>query len=187
MFLVPGASLGLGRPMTEVVLKQGNIYVATYCKCQADGLPQSIHRINSWCFDRMSLGRRMRFPQLMPRPKRCLDELTLYTILDAGYAVVGEVEVVPLAEARALFDVSASYPRMFRPWLIGYALDQCLGLTRSAVTFFRDSNKPMGGRLWKTPMYKRARRSEWNNTSARVVFITDKHESGLLFRKARSL
>lgn len=52
---------------------------------------------------------------------------------NAGFGVMGEVESTPEEEARKMFDVNA--------W-------GAINVAREAIRFFRDVNKPQGGRLW---------------------------------------
>lgn len=97
MLLVTGASSGFGREMTELVLKKGNIAVATARKQISE------------TFGRLDV-----------------------VFNNAGYAFLGEVEATPEDAARAMSDTNF--------W-------GATNISREAVKFSREMNKPIGGRL----------------------------------------
>jgi NAD(P)-dependent dehydrogenase (short-subunit alcohol dehydrogenase family) len=126
---VTGASSGFGKALTEVVLREGDIVVATLRK------PSVLAPLTKQYPPTQLL--------LLPLDVTCPSDITaaftrtqeIFGRLDvvfnnAGFGIFCEVEGTPDADARALFDVNF--------W-------GAVGVSRAAVKFFREVNPPGKG------------------------------------------
>lgn len=114
MLLVTGASSGFGREMTELVLKKGNIAVATARK------PETL-----------DVSKSQEIKEVFVQISETFGRLDV-VFNNAGYAFLGEVEATPEDAARAMSDTNF--------W-------GATNISREAVKFSREMNKPIGGRL----------------------------------------
>lgn len=129
--IVTGASRGIGRSMTELVLKNGDIAVATLRN------PSSLSDLSSKYSSSQLLIIPLdvtHTPQIKAAFEAAIKAFQRIDIVfnNAAAFQSGEAEAVPEDAARKLFDVNF--------W--GAA-----NVTLEAVGVFRDVNKPQGGRL----------------------------------------
>ncbi|KAF8996889.1 hypothetical protein BDQ17DRAFT_1544556 [Cyathus striatus] len=131
VWLVTGSSSGLGFAVVNYALSKGDIVVATLRK------PEALSKLSAKYDDSKLLVVKLD----VTNPDEISSAFSIahktYGRIDivynnAGYAIIGEVEITPDKMARDLFEVNF--------W--GAA-----NVTREAVRFFRDVNTPSGGRL----------------------------------------
>ena len=130
--VVTGASSGFGLSLTTHVLEQGDIVIATVRK------PETLQQLlQTW-----TQGQLLVLKVDVSSPDDIKDAFRTAEIRfgridvvynNAGFSVMGELESTPEEEARKMFDVNV--------W-------GAINVAREAVRFFRDVNKPQGGRLW---------------------------------------
>ncbi|KAJ7677743.1 hypothetical protein DFH06DRAFT_1167070 [Mycena polygramma] len=131
VWLITGASSGFGRAMTEVVLAEGEIAVATL------RTPADLHELAAAHPDRLVLVKcDVTKPDDIISAFSCaIEKFGRVDVVfnNAGYAIAGEVEATPDDAARALFDVNF--------W-------GAVAVSKEAVRVFRDVNpENAGGRL----------------------------------------
>lgn len=129
--LVTGASSGFGRLLTETVLAEGEIAVATL------RTPSDLEDLAAANPDRLVVVKcDVTKPQdILFAFSHAIDKFGRVDVVfnNAGYTIVGEIEATPEDAARALFDVNF--------W-------GAVGVSREAVRVFREVNPPnAGGRL----------------------------------------
>lgn len=66
---------------------------------------------------------------------------------NAGYSAVGEVEAMPMADAKDMFEVRQRHPRQASAYLSQTNFFGATRVSLAAIKFFREVNKPIGGRL----------------------------------------
>ena len=137
-FLIPpldtvtGASSGFGLSLTTYALEQGDIVIATVRK------PETLkHLLQVW-----TKGQLLILKVDVSNPDDIKDAFRTTEIRfgridvvynNAGSSLMGELESTPEEEARKMFEVNF--------W-------GAVNVAREAIRFFRDINKPQGGRLW---------------------------------------
>jgi len=130
--VVTGASSGFGLSLTTHALEQGDIVIAAVRK------PETLkHPPRTW-----TDGQLLILKVDVSNPDDIKDAFRTAEIRfgridvvynNAGFSVMGELESTPEEEARKMFDVNV--------W-------GAINVARAAIRFFRDVNKPQGGRLW---------------------------------------
>ena len=130
--VVTGASSGFGLSLTTHALEQGDIVIATVRK------PETLEQLlQTW-----TQGQLLVLKVDVSSPDDIKDAFRTAEIRfgridvvynNAGFSVMGELESTPEEEARKMFDVNV--------W-------GAINVAREAIRFFRDVNKPQGGRLW---------------------------------------
>ena len=134
---VTGASTGFGRSMTELVLNQGGIAIATL------RTPSALDTLRAqWPEDKLiilklDVTKREDINTAFENVKANVGRID-FVFNNAGYGLMGEVEGTPEDVARAMFEVNF--------WGAAY-------VAREAVKCFRDVNKPQGGTLLNVSSY----------------------------------
>jgi len=131
IWFITGASSGFGRAMTELVLRNGDIAIATLRKpAMLDSLVAQYPPTQLLVLE-LDVSKPEEITRAFSRSQEVFGRIDV-VFNNAGYGVVGEMESCPDAAVRAMFDV-----------LFWGAVD----VTREAIKFFREVNRPMGGRL----------------------------------------
>ncbi|TFY60676.1 hypothetical protein EVJ58_g4990 [Rhodofomes roseus] len=131
IWLITGSSAGMGRAMTEIVLSQGDIVVATLRKPSAiDDLVQKYPK-ERLLVVRVDVSKKDEIAAAFEKAREVYGRIDV-VFSNAGYGILGETESVPEDTARKLFDTNF--------W-------GALNVALEAIRFFRDVNKPQGGRL----------------------------------------
>ena len=126
---VTGASSGLGKALAEAVLRRGDIVVATL-RTPSVLAPLTKHYPPSQLLLlTLDVTRPSDISAAFTRTQEVFGRLDV-VFNNAGYAMFGEVEGTPDADARALFEVNF--------WGL-------VGVSRAAVRFFREVNPPGKG------------------------------------------
>ena len=129
---VTGASTGFGLTMTKCVLKNGDIAVATLrTPSDLDALRAEYPSPQNLLLIKLDVTKPEEISSAFKEVKDKLGRID-YVFNNAGYAVVGEVEGVREADARAMFEVNF--------W-------GAMNVAKEALEFFREVNKPQGGYL----------------------------------------
>ena len=128
---VTGASSGFGRAATEQVLNSGDIVIATLRKPEVLADLQAKYPTDRLLVLKLDVTKHQDVIDAFRKAKEVFERVDV-VFNNAGYGVVAEVEGTPDDAARAMFDVDF--------W--GAA-----NVSREAVRFFREVNKPVGGRL----------------------------------------
>ncbi|KAJ3488943.1 hypothetical protein NLI96_g2475 [Meripilus lineatus] len=135
VFLITGAASGFGLHLTELILKNGEIAVATDIKL--DGLAdlQREYATDKLLVRKVDVSQPKEISDAFVAAKDAFGKIDV-VYNNAGYGIVSEAEGVPNEDARALFDVVY--------WgAVSVALE--------AIKFFREVNGPsVGGRLITT-------------------------------------
>ena len=129
--LVTGASTGFGRAMTELALAKGDKVIATLRKPEALNDLKSLHSSNRLLILKLDVTKPDEILTAFAKGKEVFGKIDV-VFNNAGWAIVGDLEATPEDEARKMFDTNF--------W--GSA-----NVSREAVRFFREENKPCGGRL----------------------------------------
>jgi NAD(P)-dependent dehydrogenase (short-subunit alcohol dehydrogenase family) len=129
--LVTGASSGFGRSMTELLLNKGDKVIATLR--QLDALSDLSARFPSsqLLVIPLDVTNSAAVSAAFSRAKEVFGRIDV-VFNNAGQCVLGETESVSDGEARQMFEVNF--------WGATY-------VSKEAVKFFREVNKPIGGRL----------------------------------------
>ncbi|KZT64534.1 NAD(P)-binding protein [Daedalea quercina L-15889] len=131
VWLITGSSSGMGRAMTELVLSQGDIAVATLRKPSVlDDLVQQYPR-DRLLVVKLDVTNKDEIKAAFAKAREVYGRIDV-VFNNAGYGILGETESVPEEVARRMFDTNF--------W-------GALNVALEAVRFFRDVNKPQGGRL----------------------------------------
>ena len=129
---VTGASTGFGLTMTKCALKNGDIAVATLrTPSNLDALRAEYPTSDKLLIIKLDVTKPEEIASAFKQVKEKLGRID-YVFNNAGYAVVGEVEGVKEADARAMFEVNF--------W-------GAMNVAKEALEFFREVNKPQGGYL----------------------------------------
>ena len=126
---VTGASSGLGKALTEVVLRKGDIVVATLRTPAVLAHLATLYPPSQLLLLPLDVTRPGDISAAFARTRDVFGRLDV-VFNNAGYAMVAEVEGTPDADARALFEVNF--------W-------GAVGVSRAAVKFFRELNPPGKG------------------------------------------
>lgn len=117
--------------MTERVLKNGDIAIATLRKPEALSDLQTQYDTTKLLVLRLDVTKPQEIRDAFAQAKEAYGRVDV-VFNNAGYSVLAEAEGTPDDAARAMFEVNF--------W--GAA-----NVSREAVAFFREANKPSGGRL----------------------------------------
>ncbi|TCD70173.1 hypothetical protein EIP91_004643 [Steccherinum ochraceum] len=129
---ITGTSAGLGKALTEYILERGHIVVATLRKppdldyLKAKYPPEQLLIVKLDVTDRKDIA------TAFDKTREVFGRLDV-VVNNAGYGLIADIEDTPEDVARTLFDVDFWGPAI---------------ISKAAVKFFRDVNKPgVGGRL----------------------------------------
>jgi NAD(P)-dependent dehydrogenase (short-subunit alcohol dehydrogenase family) len=129
---VTGSSTGFGLTMTKCVLKNGDVAVATLrTPSDLDALRAEYPSPDKLLIIKLDVTKPEEISSALKEVKDKLGRID-YVFNNAGYAVIGEVEGVREADARAMFEVNF--------W-------GAMNVAKEALEFFREVNKPQGGSL----------------------------------------
>ena len=131
LHIVTGASSGFGRAVTEHVLRKGDIAVATLRKPEILSDLQGIYPASRLLVLKLDVTKVDEIAAAFAQTKEKFGRVDV-VFNNAGYSVLAEVEGTPDDVARAMFEVNF--------W-------GATNVSREAVRFFREVNKPAGGRL----------------------------------------
>ncbi|KAF9790396.1 hypothetical protein BJ322DRAFT_1104054 [Thelephora terrestris] len=132
VWFITGSSSGIGLSMTKTVLENGDIAIATLRKPSAlDHLrekypPNRLHILKLDIVDKEDIITAFEYA------KKELGRIDI-VFNNAGCGVIGEIEGTPEEVARKVFDVNF--------W-------GTMNISKEAIRFFREVNRPQGGRLW---------------------------------------
>ncbi|PCH43825.1 NAD(P)-binding protein [Wolfiporia cocos MD-104 SS10] len=129
VWFITGSSSGFGRAMTETVLRRGGIAVATLRKPTALSDLAAEYPPDRLLLVQLDVTKPDQVTAAFAQAKRAFGRIDV-VFNNAGAALFAETEGTPEEAARALFEVNF--------W--GAA-----NVSREAVRFFRDENKPAGG------------------------------------------
>ncbi|EPS99568.1 NAD-binding protein [Fomitopsis schrenkii] len=131
IWFITGSSAGMGRAMTERVLSQGDIAVATLRKPAALADLAQKYPKDRLLVVRLDVTNKAEIISAFAAARAAFGRVDV-VFNNAGYSVLGEVESVPEETARTLFDTNF--------W-------GALNVALEAVRVFRDENQPQGGKL----------------------------------------
>ncbi|KAH7921664.1 NAD(P)-binding protein [Leucogyrophana mollusca] len=131
VWLITGASSGLGRAVTEFVLQHGDIAVATLRKPEVLSDLVAQFPSDKLLVVKLDVTKQTDIEAAFAQAKSVFGRIDI-VLNNAGFGVVAEVEGTSDATARRLFEVNF--------W--GAA-----NISREAVRFLREENTPAGGRL----------------------------------------
>ncbi|KAH9942738.1 hypothetical protein B0H21DRAFT_779899 [Amylocystis lapponica] len=131
IWFVTGASSGFGRAQTECVLAKGDIVVATLRKPEMLADLTEKYGSDRLLVLKLDVTSRDEIVAAFAKAQEVYGRIDV-VYNNAGYGLNGEVEGVPDDLARGIFDVNF--------W-------GAVHVSQEAVRFFRDVNKPSGGRL----------------------------------------
>ncbi|KAK7693963.1 hypothetical protein QCA50_003538 [Cerrena zonata] len=131
VWFITGTSTGIGRYMAELLLKKGEIVVATARKPEVLADLKAHYPSTQLLILQLDVNKLQDIKTTLTSAKNAFGRIDV-VFNNAGYAVVGDIEATPEDEARTQFDTNF--------W--GAA-----NVSREAVRFFREENKPSGGLL----------------------------------------
>ncbi|CAL1712884.1 unnamed protein product [Somion occarium] len=131
VWLITGASSGFGREMTELVLKKGEIAVATARKPETLNDLKAKYPASQLLVLKLDVSKAQEVGDTFAGIKGTVGRLDV-VFNNAGWGIMGEVEAAPEDISRAVFDTNF--------W-------GAKNVSLEAVKFFREVNKPVGGRL----------------------------------------
>ncbi|KAH7915491.1 NAD(P)-binding protein [Hygrophoropsis aurantiaca] len=131
VWLITGSSTGLGRAVTELLLENGEIVVATLRKPEALSDLITKYPAQKLLVVQLDVKRKTDVDIAFAKAKEAFGRVDI-VVNNAGYGIVAEIEGTSEDRARDLFEVNF--------WGAAY-------ITREAVRFFREENKPIGGRI----------------------------------------
>lgn len=117
--------------MTELILKKGDIAVATARKPEMLNDLKTIYPSSQLLAIRLDVSKPLDIKDAFSQAKTAFGRVDV-VFSNAGYGILGEVEATPEEEARTMFDTNF--------W--GAA-----NVGRAAISFFREENTPCGGHL----------------------------------------
>ncbi|KIJ39281.1 hypothetical protein M422DRAFT_257887 [Sphaerobolus stellatus SS14] len=130
-----GSSVGLGRAVTEHVLSQGDIVVATLRKPEAISDLASKYDSSRLLILKLDVSKLEDIKAVFAKINETYGRLDVVHN-NAGYGVFAEAESIPDNAARTMFEVNF--------WGV-------VNISKEAIRFFREVNKPgVGGRLLNT-------------------------------------
>jgi len=129
VWIITGASSGLGKALTEAVLRKGDIVVATLRKPSVLAPLTKQYSPFQLLLLSLDVTRPSDITAAFTRTQEVFGRLDV-VFNNAGYGMIGEVEGTPDADARALLEVNF--------WGL-------VGVSREAVKFFREVNPPGQG------------------------------------------
>ncbi|CAL1712892.1 unnamed protein product [Somion occarium] len=131
VWFITGASSGFGREMTELVLKKGEIAVATARKPETLDYLKAKYPQSQLLTLKLDVSKAQEIKEAFAKVKKVFGRLDV-VFNNAAWGVMGEVEGTPEDVARTMFDTDF--------W-------GASNVSLEAVKFFREVNKPVGGRL----------------------------------------
>lgn len=131
VWFITGASSGMGRAMTEVVLENGDIAVATLRKPEVLSELAARYPKDRLLTVKLDVTQPSDIAAAFETARAAFGRIDI-VFNNAGYAILGEIESVPDDVARKLFETNF--------W-------GAMGVAREAVRFFREVNTPQGGHL----------------------------------------
>ena len=131
LFTVTGASSGFGRLLLEYVLKKGDKAVATLRRPEVLADLKETYPEDKLLLVKLDVTKPEEIIDAFRKAGETFGRIDV-VFNNAGYGVLAEVEATPDAAARAMFETNF--------W--GSA-----NVSREAVRFLREENKPCGGRL----------------------------------------
>ncbi|KAI0724955.1 NAD(P)-binding protein [Fomitopsis betulina] len=131
IWFITGSSSGMGRAMTEHVLSQGDIAVATLRKPAVLADLARKYTKDRLLVVKLDVTKKAEIQSAFAAARAAFGRVDV-VFNNAGYSVLGELESVPEETARTLFDTNF--------W-------GSLNVALEAVRVFRDENQPRGGRL----------------------------------------
>ncbi|KAI1793783.1 NAD(P)-binding protein [Ganoderma leucocontextum] len=131
VWFITGASSGFGLEMARCALAHGDRVVATLRKPEVLTDFASKYTSKQLLVLRLDVTKTVEIKDAFAKVKEVFGRVDV-VFNNAGYIFTGELEGVPDEPARALFDVNF--------WGAAH-------VSQEAVRFFRDENKPQGGRL----------------------------------------
>ncbi|KAI0076328.1 NAD(P)-binding protein [Panus rudis PR-1116 ss-1] len=131
VWLVTGASSGFGRYVTEIALSKGDTVVATARTPQSLDDLKAKYPADKLHILKLDVTKPEEITAVFEKVKETIGRIDV-VFNNAGFILYGEIEAVPHASARAQFETNF--------W-------GAVEVTIQAIKFFREVNKPMGGRL----------------------------------------
>ncbi|KAI0076329.1 NAD(P)-binding protein [Panus rudis PR-1116 ss-1] len=131
VWFVTGASSGFGRHVTEIALSKGNTVVATARTPETLDDLRAKYPVDKLIILKLDVTRSEEITAAFEKIKETIGRIDI-VFNNAGFIVYGEIEAVPHALARAQFETNF--------W-------GAVEVAIQAIKFFREFNKPMGGRL----------------------------------------
>ncbi|PCH43479.1 NAD(P)-binding protein [Wolfiporia cocos MD-104 SS10] len=131
IWFITGASSGFGRFLTELVLRNGDIAIATLRSPAVLSDLSAIYTPDKLLVLKLDVSKPQEIVDAFTAAQAAFGRIDV-VFNNAGYSLMSEVEGAPDDVARAMFEVNF--------W--GAA-----NVSREAIRFFRDVNQPMGGRL----------------------------------------
>ncbi|CAL1712882.1 unnamed protein product [Somion occarium] len=131
VWLVTGASSGFGRLMSELVLSKGDIAVATARKPETLDDLKIKYSPSKLLVLKLDVTHAQEIKDAFTGIQETFGRLDV-VFNNAGYSTMGEVEATPEHVARTMFDTNF--------W-------GATNVSAEAVRFFREENRPAGGRL----------------------------------------
>ena len=128
--LVTGASSGFGRTLTEFLLNQGEIVVATLRKPEVLQELSASYPEDKLLVLKVDVANQADVDHAFERTKEVFGRLDVVFNNAGSVGVLGEAEMIPIDSARAVFDVNF--------WGAVY-------VSRAAIKFFREVNEPGRG------------------------------------------
>ena len=128
---VTGTSTGIGRNMAELLLSKGDIVVATARKPEVLNDLKAKYPPSQLLTLKLDVDSTQEIKDAFTQAKAAFGRIDV-VFNNAGYIVAGEAEAIPDEPARDMFEVDF--------WGAAH-------VSQEAVRFFRDENKPQGGRL----------------------------------------
>ncbi|KAJ3486252.1 hypothetical protein NLI96_g4376 [Meripilus lineatus] len=135
VFLITGAASGFGLHLTELILQNGEIVVATDIDTSGLSSLSNQYPTSQLLVRKLDVSKHQEIKDTFAAAKEAFGRINV-VYNNAGYGIAAELEAVPEEQARALFDVVY--------WgSVNVALE--------AVKFFREVNGPeVGGRVITT-------------------------------------
>ncbi|EIW74823.1 NAD(P)-binding protein [Coniophora puteana RWD-64-598 SS2] len=131
IWLITGASSGLGRAMTEFVLNNGDVAVATLRQPDVLADLTALYPPDKLLVLSLDVTHKVEVETVFAKIREVFGRLDV-VYSNAGILAWGEVESMDEDSARKIFETNF--------WGASY-------VTRGALAFFREVNKPAGGRL----------------------------------------
>ncbi|KAF9648942.1 NAD(P)-binding protein [Thelephora ganbajun] len=132
VWFITGASSGIGLSMTKTVLDNGGIAIATLRKPSALDALKAKYPSNRLHILKLDVVNRDDIITAFKYAERELGRIDI-VFNNAGHGIIAEIEGTPDDVAKKMFDVNF--------W-------GAMNVSKEAVRFFREVNKPQGGRLW---------------------------------------
>lgn len=130
-YVVTGTSTGVGRNMAELLLQKGEIVVATARKPEVLDDLKAKYPASQLLVLHLDVDKPQEIKRTFVEAKNAFGRIDV-VFNNAGWSMLGELEVTPEEEARKMFDTNF--------WAAA-------NVSREAVGFFREENKPSGGLL----------------------------------------